>query len=347
MVTGDYKNTALAIAKELELISGDAVALTGLELDRLTDAEFDVQVEEVDVYARVSPAHKVRIVQALKERGHVVAMTGDGVNDAPALKRANIGVAMGITGTDVSKETADMVLTDDNYASIVSAVEEGRSIYSNIRKFVYYLLSCNMGEIMIVFLATLFGWPVPLTAIQLLTLNLVTDGAPALALGLEEGEPDIMDRPPRPVNEPVINREMVGGIVVQTVAITVAILSAFVIGLKWYPDQVVRAQTMAFATLSVSELLRAYTSRSEHYALAQIGFFSNKYMQWAVGGSLIIILAVVYLPFLNLFFDTQPLGLREWTVMLPLIFVPSLAAEAHKWVLRQLDRRAATAPARA
>jgi Ca2+-transporting ATPase len=347
MVTGDYKNTALAIAKELELISGEAVALTGVELDRLTDAEFAVQVEEVDVYARVSPAHKVRIVQALKERGHVVAMTGDGVNDAPALKRANIGVAMGITGTDVSKETADMVLTDDNYASIVSAVEEGRSIYSNIRKFVYYLLSCNMGEIMIVFLATLFGWPVPLTAIQLLTLNLVTDGAPALALGLEEGDPDIMDRPPRPVNEPVINREMVGGIVVQTVAITVAILSAFVIGLKWYPDQVVRAQTMAFATLSVSELLRAYTSRSEHYALSQIGLFSNKYMQWAVGGSLIIILAVVYLPFLNLFFDTQPLGLREWAVMLPLILVPSLAAEANKWVLRQLDRRAATVPARA
>jgi len=346
MVTGDYKNTALAIAKELELISGDAVALTGMELDRLTDAEFDVQVEEVDVYARVSPAHKVRIVQALKERGHVVAMTGDGVNDAPALKRANIGVAMGITGTDVSKETADMVLTDDNYASIVSAVEEGRAIYSNIRKFVYYLLSCNMGEIMIVFLATLSGWPVPLTAIQLLTLNLVTDGAPALALGLEKGEPDIMERSPRPVNEPVINREMVGGIVVQTIAIAAAILSAFEIGLEWYPDQVVRAQTMAFATLSVSELLRAYTSRSEHYGLAQIGFFSNKYMQWAVGGSLIIILAVVYLPFLNLFFDTQPLGLREWTVMLPLIFIPSLAAEAHKWVLRQLDRRTATAPAR-
>jgi len=182
MVTGDYKNTALAIAKELDLISGEAVILTGAELDRLSEDEFDAQVEEVDVYARVSPAHKVRIVEALKRQGHIVAMTGDGVNDAPALKRANIGVAMGITGTDVSKETADMVLTDDNYASIVSAVEEGRNIYSNIRKFVYYLLSCNMGEIMIVFLATLFGQPVPLTAIQLLTLGSIFCHNPGRAL---------------------------------------------------------------------------------------------------------------------------------------------------------------------
>jgi Ca2+-transporting ATPase len=345
MVTGDYKNTALAIAQELDLISDEAVALMGAELDRLSEAEFEAQAEEVDVYARVSPAHKVRIVEALKKKGHVVAMTGDGVNDAPALKRANIGVAMGITGTDVSKETADMVLTDDNYASIVSAIEEGRVIYSNIRKFVYYLLSCNMGEIMIVFLATLFGWPVPLTAIQLLTLNIVTDGLPALALGLEKGDPDIMDRQPRPVNEPVINREMIGGIVVQTVAITVAILTAFMIGLNRYPDDAMQAQTMAFVTLSVSELLRAYTSRSEHFGLHQIGLFTNKYMQWAVWVSLVIILAVTYLPFLNVFFDTTPLGLRDWGVMIPLMFVPALAAEINKWVLRQQDRQRSTASA--
>ena len=341
MVTGDYKNTALAIAKELDLISGEAVILTGAELDRLSEDEFDAQVEEVDVYARVSPAHKVRIVEALKRQGHIVAMTGDGVNDAPALKRANIGVAMGITGTDVSKETADMVLTDDNYASIVSAVEEGRNIYSNIRKFVYYLLSCNMGEIMIVFLATLFGQPVPLTAIQLLTLNLVTDGAPALALGLEKGDPDIMDRPPRPVNEPVINKEMIGGIIVQTIAITVAVLSAFALGLKWYPHDVAWAQTMAFATLSVSELLRAYTSRSEHYGLHQIGLFDNKFMQWAVAASFAIILAVLYLPFLNVFFDTHPPGLREWAAMAPLMFIPALTAEIHKWIFRRQDRQRA------
>jgi len=341
MVTGDYRNTALAIARELNIISGDAIAVTGAELDRLSDADFEALVEKVDVYARVSPVHKVRIVEALKARGHVVAMTGDGVNDAPALRRANIGVAMGITGTDVSKETADMVLTDDNYASIVSAVEQGRVIYANIRKFVYYLLSCNMGEIMIVFLATLFGWPVPLTAIQLLTLNLVTDGAPALALGLEEGDTDIMDRPPRPVNEPVIGREMVGGIVVQTIAITVAILSAFVIGLQWYPDpgDLAWAQTMAFATLSISELLRAYTSRSERHGLHQIGVFSNKVMQWAVSLSLVIILAVIYLPVLRIFFDTRPLGLREWAVMAPLMLIPALAAEVNKWVLRLKHRQ--------
>jgi Ca2+-transporting ATPase len=236
-----------------------------------------------------------------------------------------------------------MVLTDDNYTSIVSAVEEGRVIYSNIRKFVYYLLSCNMGEILVVFLATVFGWPMPLTAIQLLTLNLVTDGAPALALGLEKGDPDVMDRRPRPVREPVINREMVGGIAVQTVAITVAVLSAFLLGQTWYPGDLIRAQTMAFVTLSVSELLRAYTARSEHYGLHQIGLFSNKYMQWAVLASLLIILAVVYLPFLNAFFDTEPLGLREWAAMLPLILIPSLAAELNKAWLRRQDRRRAPA----
>jgi Ca2+-transporting ATPase len=339
MVTGDYRDTALAIARELDLTSGDGAVLTGAELDRLSDDAFAERVEDIDVYARVSPAHKVRIVEALKAQGRVVAMTGDGVNDAPALKRANIGVAMGITGTDVAKETADMVLTDDNYASIVSAVEEGRVIYSNIRKFVYYLLSCNMGEIIIVFVATLLGWPIPLTAIQLLTLNLVTDGAPALALGLEKGDPDIMDRQPRPTREPVINREMMGGIAVQTVAIAAAVLTAFAVGLGWYPNEAVHAQTMAFVTLSVSELLRAYTARSEHYGLHQIGVFSNKYMQWAVAASLLVVLAVIYVPFFDTFFNTQPLGWREWVLMVPLILIPSLAAELNKWVLRLQDQR--------
>ncbi len=337
MVTGDYKNTALAIAKELDLISGKAVAMTGHDLDCLSDAEFEADVEEVDVYARVSPAHKVRIVEALKARGHVVAMTGDGVNDAPALKRANIGVAMGITGTDVSKETADMVLTDDNYASIVSAVEEGRVIYSNIRKFVYYLLSCNMGEIMIVFLATLLGWPVPLTAIQLLTLNLVTDGAPALALGLEKGDPDIMDRPPRPVNEPVINGDMRIGVAVQTVAKTVVTLAAFRLGLATGGET--HAQTMAFVTLAISELLRAYTARSERYSVFAIGLFSNKWMQWAVLTSLIILLAIIYVPFFDPIFDTTFLTLRDWAIMLPLVLLPALADEVNKWLLRRQDRQ--------
>ena len=224
MITGDYPNTAKAIAEDIGLIQSGHKVLTGMDLDKFTDEEMREAVKVTDVYARVSPEHKMRIVNAMRDNGEVVAMTGDGVNDAPAIKLADIGVAMGITGTDVAKETADMVLTDDNYASIVNAVEQGRVIYSNIRKFVYYLVSCNIGEIMIIFLATLFGWTAPLTAIQLLWLNLISDGAPALALGVEKGDPDIMQQPPRPPSEPIINKFMRNGIIVQTIAITVATL---------------------------------------------------------------------------------------------------------------------------
>jgi Ca2+-transporting ATPase len=331
MVTGDYPNTAIAIAKELELLSPKGRVLVGTELDKLDDGTFASIVEEVEIYARVSPQHKVRIVEALKKRGHVVAMTGDGINDAPALKRASIGVAMGITGTDVTKETADMVLMDDNYASIVSAIEEGRVIYSNIRKFVYYLLSCNLGEIMTIFLATLRGWASPLSAIQLLWVNLVTDGAPALALGLEKGEPDIMELPPRPTKEPVINRKMTLGIAFQTIAITFATLAAYAIGLARFPE---KARTMAFVTLSLSELLRAYTSRSERHSIFSIGVLSNKYMQLAVIASFSLLLAVVYLPFLRPIFDTLSLGLREWIAILPLLLIPAIIAEMMKFFLR-------------
>jgi P-type Ca2+ transporter type 2C len=336
MITGDYLNTAVAIGKEIDLVDKGDLSLTGTELDRIPDDEFQSMVESVAVYARVSPQHKVKIVDGLKARGHVVAMTGDGVNDAPALKRASIGVAMGITGTDVSKETADMVLTDDNYASIVSAIEQGRVIYSNIRKFVYYLLSCNMAEIMILFIAMIVGWPLPLVAIQLLVLNLITDGAPALALGMEKGDPDIMDQRPRPVNEPIINREMITGIAVQTVAITTAVLIAFQVGLQTGETH---GRTMAFATLAISELLRAYTSRSERYSVWAIGAFSNKWMQWAVLLSLVILLAIIYVPFLDPIFETTFLTLEDWLVMLPLILVPSIAAEANKWVLRRRSEK--------
>jgi Ca2+-transporting ATPase len=342
MITGDYPNTAVAIAKEIGLLREGDRLLTGAELDELNGGEFEDIVERVTVYARVSPQHKVKIVDGLKGKGHVVAMTGDGVNDAPALKRSSIGVAMGITGTDVSKETADMVLTDDNYASIVSAIEQGRVIYSNIRKFVYYLLSCNMAEIMVLFLAMIFGWPLPLVAIQLLVLNLITDGAPALALGMERGDPDIMDQPPRPVNEPIVNRDMIVGIGVQTVAITTAVLIAFRIGLA---SGQAHGQTMAFATLSISELLRAYTSRSERYALWSLGVFSNKWMQWAVLTSLLILLAIIYVPFLDPIFNTTFLTLDDWAVMLPLILLPSVAAEVNKWVLRKTGERDQFAPA--
>ena len=232
-----------------------------------------------------------------------------------------------------------MVLTDDNYASIVSAVEEGRVIYSNIRKFVFFLLSCNVGEILIIFLATLAGWPLPLTAIQLLVLNLLTDGAPALALGLEKGDPDIMDRPPRRPNEPVINREMTWRIGVQAIVDTVVVLTVFRIGLTWYPDNVYYAQTMAFTTLALSELLRAYTARSERYSVFRIGLWGNRYMQYAVAASLVILLAIIYVPILDPVFNTVALGLREWLVMLPFLLIPAVAAELTKIPFRRRQER--------
>jgi len=336
MITGDYPNTARAIAQTIGLLRPGRKVLTGADLDRMSSDDLGSEIRWTDVFARVSPEHKMRIVDALHDNGDVVAMTGDGVNDAPAIKRSDIGVAMGITGTDVAKETADMVLTDDNYASIVSAVEQGRIIYSNIRKFVYYLLSCNLAEIAIIFLGTLFAKNSPLTAIQLLWLNLITDGAPALALGTEKGDPDIMSRPPRPPKEPIINRFMQLGILIQTIAITAVSLTAYFLGLRLHighPDQIPFAETMAFITLSTSELFRAYTARSERYPLLKIGIFGNRNMNLAVLSSMALLLAVVYVPFLNTVFNTVPLGWKQWEVMLPLLLIPSIAAEAVKYVV--------------
>ncbi len=329
MITGDFPNTAQAVAGAIGLLQPGHQVLTGSQLNELSDETLRQQVEVTDVFARVSPEHKMRIVDALRQQGEVVAMTGDGVNDAPAIKRADIGVAMGITGTDVAKQTADMVLTDDNYASIVSAIEQGRIIYSNIRKFVYYLVSCNIAEIAIIFLATLVGGRSPLTAIQILMLNLVTDGAPALALATEKGDPNIMRQKPRPPDEPIINRYMRVGIAVQAVAITAAVLGAYAIGLS-SSQHVEFAETMAFATLTLSELLRAFTARSEYFPLLRIGFFSNRWMNYAALSSLVIVLASIYVPFLNVVFQTNPLGLAQWLVIIPLLLVPSIAAELTK-----------------
>ena len=338
MITGDYPDTAQAIGQEIDLLKDDRKVLTGMELEMMKAEELVDEVRQTDVFARVSPEHKVKIVNALKSNGEIVAMTGDGVNDAPALKRSDIGVAMGITGTDVAKETADMVLTDDNFASIVAAIEQGRIIYANIRKFVFYLLSCNLAEITVILLAILAGWPSPLTAIQLLWLNLITDGAPALALGVEEGDPDTMNRPPRPPGEPVVNKSMSLRIAIQTGAIAGVTLSAYAIGLWLYPDELIRAGTMAFVTISFSELLRAFTARSERYPIYSIGLFSNRWMVLAVSSSLLLLLATVYVPFLQPVFDTVALELTEWVIILPLILVPALVAEITKYVLGLRER---------
>ncbi len=361
MITGDYPNTARAIAESIGLMKHRKGVLTGAEVDKMSDEALRGVIEETAVFARVSPEHKMRIVDALQANDEIVAMTGDGVNDAPAIKRADIGVAMGITGTDVAKETADMVLTDDNYASIVSAVEQGRIIYANIRKFVFFLLSSNVAEIMIIFLATLAGLPAPLTAIQLLWLNLVTDGAPALALAMEKGDPDIMKQKPRAKNEPIINRSMSLGILIQTITQTSAVLAAFGLGLYWHIDQVLpagvnpilgllqhdwrsvdvqTAETMAFLTLSLCELFRAYTVRSERASLFTIGVFSNRYMQYAVGLSIFLLLLVCAVPFLQPIFNTHFLNLNEWLIVLGLALIPAVSEEITKFFLRMSDRKA-------
>ena len=340
MVTGDYKDTAEAIARDIGLLTPGGLVLTGPEIERLSDVELADRVDQLDVCCRVSPQHKTRIVDALKARGHVVAMTGDGVNDAPALKRANIGIAMGITGSDVAKQTADMILTDDNYASIVSAIEQGRIIYSNIRKFVYFLLACNVGEILIIFGSMVIGLPIPLKPVQLLWLNLVSDGAPALALGLEKGDPDIMTQPPRSPTEPVINRDMAIGIGVVGIVDALAVLAVFWLALQRYPGQLAVAQTIAFATLCSSELLRAFTARSEYHSIFSIGVLTNRAMVWAVGGSLLLVLLVIYVPFLQPFFDTVPLTAADWLLMLPFVCASPLAMELLKVYFR---RRVVTA----
>jgi Ca2+-transporting ATPase len=355
MITGDYPNTARAVAESIQLLLPGHKVMTGAEINTLDDASMRQEVSRTDVYARVSPEHKLRIVDALRANGEVVAMTGDGVNDAPAIKRADIGVAMGITGTDVAKETADMVLTDDNYASIVSAVEQGRIIYANIRKFVFFLLSSNVAEIMVIFLATLAGLPTPLTAIQLLWLNLLTDGAPALALALEKGDPDVMKQPPYPKKESIINRTMQLGILIQTITQTGAVLAAFCLGLSWHLQNqgigqgnmllfllrydwrgvsVQTAETMAFVTLVLCELFRAYTVRSERVSLFRLGIFSNPWMQAAVGFSIFLLLVVVFVHFFQPIFNTHAMSLKEWGVVIGLALIPAVTEEITKLFMR-------------
>ncbi len=330
MITGDHKNTAVAIARELGFFKKDSLALTGEELDKLNDDEFYRRIERIPVYARVSPEHKLRIVRAWRSRKEVVAMTGDGVNDAPAVKEADIGVAMGITGTDVTKEVSDMVVTDDNFASIVSAVEEGRGIYDNIKKFVHYLLSCNTGEILVMFVSSLVGWPMPLLPIQILWVNLVTDGLPALALGVDPVEPGVMQRPPRAPDEKVVTKPRAFLLLVQGAFIAFCSLLAFSLVLFVEKEGIERAHTAAFIVLACSQLFHSYNCRSTRESLFKIGILTNKKLILATSVSFILQMAVVYVPFLQKVFKTEALGVLDWVMVVGISSFPLLAMEAVK-----------------
>jgi Ca2+-transporting ATPase len=307
MITGDHRNTAVAIAEKLGFFSEGSLALSGSDLDALGEEAFRREVGRIPVYARVSPEHKLRIVRAWRARGDIVAMTGDGVNDAPALKESDIGVAMGITGTDVTKEVADMVITDDNFASIVAAVEEGRGIYDNILKFIQYLLSCNTGEILVMFVPSLVGLPIPLLPIQILWVNLVTDGLPALALGMDPPDPKLMERHPRLPAEAVITRRRGCRILLQGSFIAVCSLAVFVYFLMAEGGGIERARTGTFIVLAVSQLFHSYNCRSETESIFRLGLFTNSKLVLATLLSFLLVMAVVYVPFLSRVFKTVPL----------------------------------------
>ena len=326
MITGDHKLTAMAIAKELDIYREGEKVLTGTELDDMDDTKLEKLVEDVSVYARVSPKHKLMIVRALKRLGHIVAMTGDGVNDAPAVKEADIGVAMGLTGTDVTKEASAMVLLDDNFATIIAAIEEGRVIYNNIRKFIRYMLACNIGEVLTMFLGMLAGLPIPLLPIQILWVNLVTDGLPAVALGFDPPEKDVMKRPPREPGEGIFSNGLAGIILFRGVLIGLTTLAVFATMLYFSGDVGV-ARTGAFVTLVLTQLIHVFECKSETKSIFQMPLFNNIYLVMAVLCSLIMILGVVYIPSLQDIFKTVPLGLNDWLITGGLSFlVPVLAS---------------------
>jgi len=330
MITGDHGTTAEAIARTLGIIGREGRVITGTELAAMTDEDLEKVADDVNVYARVSPEHKLRIVQALQRRGHVVAMTGDGVNDAPAVKAADIGIAMGITGTDVTKEASALVLSDDNFSSIVAAVEEGRGIYENIRKFIRYLLASNVGEIMTMFLAMMAGLPLPLVPIQILWVNLVTDGLPAMALGVDQAESDLMQQKPRAAKENIFARRLGWKIVSRGVLIGLCTLGAFVLALKageGQSNQLVHAQTVAFATLVMAQLIHVFDCRSSR-SIFHRKLLENKFLVFAVLSSLVLMLAVLYIEPLQPVFKTVPLDLRDWALVLVAAGIPTFALGA-------------------
>ena len=315
MITGDHKNTALAIAKSINICNTDDQAITGEEIEKMSDDDLRKKVKNIRVFARVSPHHKLRIVKAFKKENNIVAMTGDGVNDAPAIKEADIGIAMGISGTDVTKEAASMVLMDDNFATIVSAVEEGRIIYDNIRKFIRYLLSCNLGEVLTMFLASIFYLPNPLTPIQILFVNLATDGLPAIALGVDPADKDIMMQQPREKGENIFARGLWSKIVIRGCLIGICTLLSFMTG-RLYGMDLATCRTLALITLVMSQLLHVFECRSERHSIFEVKIFTNPYLVGAVLVSISMVLAILYIPFLADVFNTVPLQLGQWGIVL-------------------------------
>ncbi|MGD9964012.1 MAG: calcium-translocating P-type ATPase, PMCA-type [Candidatus Izemoplasmatales bacterium] len=335
MITGDHLTTAKAIAKELNILQEGSLALSGEDTKNMTDEEFEEAILHCDVFARSTPTDKIKIVEVLQKNGDVVAMTGDGVNDSPALKQAEIGVAMGITGTEVSKEASNMILTDDNFTSIVSAVEEGRTIYSNIRKFTVFLVSCNIGEILLILFSMIFssffGNLLPLMAIHLLWINLMTDSFPAFALGMEKAEANIMDQKPRDTKEKLLNKETLIKVSIQGIGLMLAGLTAFKLGLT-YIEGASRTQaiTMAFLTVVSGELFRAFSARSETKFLYQYNPFSNRFLNYSVFISVGLVLALIYIPFTARIFSLEALTPVELLISMGLGFVPMLFGELTK-----------------
>jgi P-type Ca2+ transporter type 2C len=322
MITGDHAVTASAIARQLTILPENGKVVDGAGLSAMSDEELENQVEDIYVYARVSPEHKLKIVKALQKNGHIVAMTGDGVNDAPAIKSANIGIAMGNTGTDVAKEAAALVLRDDNFSSIKAAVEEGRNIYENIRKFIRYLLASNVGEILVMLFAMMLSLPLPLLPIQILWVNLVTDGLPAMALGVDQAEDNVMKRGPRPTNEGVFARGLGWKIISRGILIGLSTTAAFWITLNSDPENLLKAQSVAFVTLVMAQLIHVFDCRSES-SIFERNPFENKYLVLAVLSSILLMLIVMYVPILQPVFHTVALSGRDWLLVLGLAAIPT------------------------
>jgi P-type Ca2+ transporter type 2C len=342
MITGDHQTTATAIARQLDILPEDGLVLTGAQLDKMSDEDLAAQVEATYVYARVSPLHKLRIVKALQDEGEIVGMTGDGVNDAPAIKQADIGIAMGQSGTDVAKEASALVLGDDNFATIVAAIEEGRGIYDNIKKFIRYLLSSNVGEIVTMFVAMLAGLPLPLLPIQILWVNLVTDGLPAIALGVDPAEKDIMKRPPRDVNEGIFAKGFSVKILSRGILIGVVTLAVFLWALRSQPDNLHRAQTLAYATLTMAQFILVFDCRSVEGGIWKRNIFGNVWLVLAVAASLALFLLTLYVPSIAAIFKTVPLHGLDWVIVVVAAAIPTFALSLRRLGLSAIKTKVAT-----